>query len=116
MAKKRIIFELGQGTSLRQEDYSKAAVRAVKDALWRNSVNVSEAFGLKKSDMIVEVLLGAQEPDKIDKEMVKAIFPYGSISIKNVFGGLDVAKPNDGGKTVIVTAAIIVSLNVERAI
>ena len=114
MAKKRIIFELGQGTSLRREDYSEAAIRAVKNALWRNSLNVAEAFGLKKNDMIVEVLLGAQEPNRIDNEKIMAIFPYGSVSIKNVFGGLDVQKTDGDGKIVIVTGAIIISFNMEK--
>ena len=32
MAKKRVAMELGMGTSLRQQDYTKAAVRALQDA------------------------------------------------------------------------------------
>ena len=48
MAKKRIVFELGQGTSLRREDYSSAAERAVRNALWQNSLNVAEVFGFEK--------------------------------------------------------------------
>ena len=113
MTKKRIVLELGQGTSLRTEDYTNAAKRAVKNALWQNSLNVAEAFGFDKSDMIIDVILGAQEPNKIKKEIVKACFPYGDISIKSAFGGLDVPKPNSSEKTIIVTAAIIVSFRME---
>ncbi|MDG2475132.1 MAG: Lin0512 family protein [Paracoccaceae bacterium] len=113
MAKKRIVLELGQGTSLRREDYSKAAERAVKNALWQNSLNVAEAFGFDKSDMIVEVLLGSQQPEKIDRDKIKDIFPYGVVTIESAFGGLDVCKPDGGGKTIIVTAAVIVSFEME---
>ena len=113
MSKKRIVFELGQGTSLRHEDYTKAAKRAVENALWKNSLNVAEAFGFDKSDMIIDVILGAQEPGKIESEKIRGIFPYGEVSIEKTFGGLDVPKPDGGGKTIIVTAAIIVSFQME---
>ena len=113
MAKKRIVFELGQGTSLRQNDYSNAAERAVRNALWRNSLSVAEAFGFKKSDMIIDVLLGAQEPERINIDQIKGIFPYGNVTIDPMFGGLDVNKPNNDGKTIIVTAAIIISFDME---
>ena len=114
MAKKRIVFELGQGTSLRRDDYASAAERAVRNALWQNSLNVAEVFGFEKSDMIVEVLLGAQEPDKINVDQIKGIFPYGTVKIDRIFGGLDVNKPHNDGKTIIVTAAVIVSFDMEK--
>mgnify|MGYP001398173660 CR=1 FL=1 len=113
MTKKRIVFELGQGTSLRREDYSSAAERAVRNALWQNSLNVAEAFGFEKRDMIVHVLLGAQEPGKINVDQIKRIFPYGTVTIECMFGGLDVNKPNNDEKTIIVTAAIIISFDME---
>ncbi len=116
MAKKRIVFELGQGTSLRRADYSSAAERAVRNALWRNSLNVADVFGFEKSDMIVDVILGAQEPDKINVDQIKGIFPYGTVKIDRIFGGLDVNKPHNDGKTIIVTAAVIVSFDMETII
>ena len=45
MSKQRLVLELGQGTSIRSMDYTAAAVRAVKDALWRNSLSLAQAFG-----------------------------------------------------------------------
>ena len=116
VTKKRILYELGQGTSLRREDYSSAAERAVKNALWQNSLNVAEAFGFEKNDMIIDVRLGAQEPDKIEIDKIKAIFPYGTVKVDCTFGGLDVYKCNNDGKTIIVTAAIIVSFDMETVI
>jgi hypothetical protein len=47
MAKKRMVMELGMGSSLRQQDYTRAACRAVEDALWHNSLSIADAFGLE---------------------------------------------------------------------
>ena len=63
--------------------------------------------------MIIDVLLGARQPDKINTERIKSIFLYGTVIIDRVFGGLDVNKPENNGKTIIVTAAIIVSFDME---
>ena len=78
MAKTRMALELGMGTSLRKGDYTRAAVRAVQDALWRNSVSFAEAFGFEKSDMLIDVEIGVQKPDEVDKGEVKAVLPYGN--------------------------------------
>ena len=37
MALKRVALEIGMGTDIRGGDYTKAAVRALRDALWHNS-------------------------------------------------------------------------------
>ena len=51
----RLITEFGQGTSIRREDPTAAAERAVRDALWRNSINLAELFGHKKESMQITV-------------------------------------------------------------
>ncbi len=38
---KRVAVEIGMGTDIRGTDYTKAAVRALRDALWHNSLNES---------------------------------------------------------------------------
>jgi uncharacterized protein (TIGR02058 family) len=113
MAKKRILIEFGMGSSLRRMDYSGAATRAIKDALWHNSINAAELFGFQKTDMIVDVTIGVQQPDAVDTDSLAATFPYGQISVQAVHGGLDVKKPNDDGTTVIANAAIEVSFDME---
>ena len=37
MALKRMVLQIGMGTDIRGADYTKAAVRALRDALWHNS-------------------------------------------------------------------------------
>jgi uncharacterized protein (TIGR02058 family) len=114
MTKKRMVMELGMGSSLRQQDYTRAACRALEDALWHNSLSIADAFGLDHSAMIIEVDIAVQQPKKVDIDKVAGILPYGKTSVRAVFGGLDVPKP-DGGITVIANAAVVVYLDIEPA-
>ncbi|MBT2129844.1 Lin0512 family protein [Aliiroseovarius lamellibrachiae] len=113
MAKKRVLVEFGMGTSLRRMDYTQAAARAVRDALWHNSVNMAELFGFEKEAMLVDVEIAVQQPDAVDVAELAAIFPYGQVAITVAHGGLDVPKPS-GGHTVIANAAIAVSFDLEE--
>ena len=113
MAKKRVLVEFGMGTSLRRMDYTEAAARAVRDALWHNSVNMAELFGFEKDAMLVDVEIAVQNPDAVDVAELAAIFPYGQVAITVAHGGLDVPKQT-GGHTVIVNAAIAVSFDLEE--
>jgi len=107
----RLLTEFGIGTSLRRHDHTGAACRAVRDALWRNSINLAELFGVEKSAMRIAVEIGAQAPDAVDAEAVAACFPYGEVTVEVRRGGLDVPRPEgDGNPTVIACAAISVSL------
>jgi len=106
---KPLLIEFGQGSSLRRQDYTQAAVRALKDALWHNSINLAELFGKDKTDMNICVVVGVQKPDEIDPEPLKAVFPYGTVTIHPTLGGLDVPRPV-GNPTVIATVALKVSL------
>jgi uncharacterized protein (TIGR02058 family) len=114
MAKTRMALELGMGTSLRKGDYTRAAVRAVQDALWRNSISFAEAFGFEKSDMLIDVQIGVQKPEAVDGDAVKAVLPYGNGGVRIVRGGLDIPKPDGDGVTILANAAIIISFDMER--
>lgn len=120
MAKKRVAMELGMGTALQSEDYTKAAVRAVEDALWHNSLTMADAFGFPKEAMLIDVDIAVQKPELVDVAAVAAVFPYGQATVRAVFGGLDVPKPlkeNDGqtmpSNTIIANAAVLVSFDMK---
>ncbi|WP_171175160.1 Lin0512 family protein [Ruegeria sp. HKCCD8929] len=115
MAKTRVLVEFGMGTSLRREDYTEAARRALKDALWHNSVNMAELFGFPKEAMIIDAEIGVQEPGRVDVAALKEIFPYGQPTITVTKGGLDIDKPHTEGRTVVANAAVIVSFDMEPA-
>jgi uncharacterized protein (TIGR02058 family) len=115
MAVKRLLTEFGMGASLRRQDYTQAAVRGVKDALWHNSINLAELFGKAKTDMLIDVEVAVQNPSSVDvKSAVAEIFPYGQVQVTVVPGGLDVPRP-DGLPTVMANIAISVSLDLELA-
>ena len=121
MAKKRIALELGMGSSLRRGDYTSAAKRAVENALWRNSLTIADAFDLPREAMIVDVEVAVQKPGAVDTAVVKTVFPYGSVTVKAVKGGLDIPKPQAKNSesepqfTVMAQAAIIVSFDLGLA-
>jgi uncharacterized protein (TIGR02058 family) len=109
---KRVAVEIGMGTDIRGTDYTKAAVRALRDALWHNSLNVADALGKPVDSMFVEVLIGVPRPEKVDKAEVLKVLPHGTGTVEVVQGGLEI--PNDAGtsSTVIASAAAIVRLDV----
>lgn len=112
MPKKRMLTEFGMGSSLRRQDYTQAAKRAVQDALWHNSINLAELFGRPKEKMLIDLEIGVQNPGAVDRDAVTEAFPYGQISVSVVKGGLDVPRP-DGVPTVIANVAISVSFEME---
>lgn len=114
MPKHRVLTEFGMGSSLRRQDYTQAARRALQDALWHNSISMAELFGFPKEAMLIDVEVGVQQPDQVDTEALKDIFPYGQINISVTQGGLDVPRP-DGNPTVIANVAINVAFMMERA-
>jgi uncharacterized protein (TIGR02058 family) len=109
---KRVTVEIGMGTDIRGTDYTKAAVRALRDALWHNSLNVADALGKPVDSMFVEVLIGVPRPEKVDRAEVLKVLPHGTGTVEVVQGGLEI--PNDAGtsSTVIASAAAIVRLDV----
>ena len=112
MAMKRMVVEIGMGTDIRGADYTKAAVRALRDALWHNSLNVAAAIGMPTDSMVVEVLIGVPKPDLVDKAAVLAVLPHGTGSVKVIEGGLEIANDEGTGSTVIANAAAIVRLDI----
>lgn len=115
MAKKRVITQFGMGVSIRSLNYTGAAARAIRDALWHNSVNVADAFGFPKDAMLIDVEIGVQQPDAVDRGALMNIFPYGRPAITVVKGGLDVPMPGGAGMSVIANVAIMVSFDMEPA-
>ena len=112
MPAKRVILELGTGNDLHGGDYTKAALRAVQDALHHSSLAMIRSLEVNpKTGMFVDVTIGVQRPEKVDPEKVRASLPHGTGTIKVVEGGLEI--PNEAGtdKTVIAQAAAVVRLD-----
>ena len=112
MALKRMVLQIGMGTDIRGADYTKAAVRALRDALWHNSLSIADAAGLPVDSMQVEVRIGVPYPEKVNRDEVLAALPHGTGTVTLVEGGLEI--PNDSGtdSTVMAHACAIVRLDV----
>ena len=108
MTMKRIILEMGAGNDLHGGDYTKAALRAVQDALHHSSLAVIRSLGLDSKAMQVEVTIGVQQPEAVDKAAVKASLPHGQVTVNVVKGGLDVPAEDPHDAAVIASAAIAV--------
>ncbi|MEM7060756.1 MAG: Lin0512 family protein [Pseudomonadota bacterium] len=107
---KRVILEMGTGNDLHGGDYTKAAKRAVQDALHHSSLALFKNLGIDPNSMQIELTLAAQEPDRIDLNEVAATLPYGTVTPRAVKGGLNVPDPIHGDVAVIVNAGVLVKL------
>lgn len=111
MPYKRMVMELGMGTDIRGGDYTKAASRAVENALRQNSLVVADAFGVARDQMKVDIIIGAAQPEKVDKAKIAALLPYGSGEVIVKRGGMDTPKDDGSVGTTMVNAALIVYLD-----
>jgi uncharacterized protein (TIGR02058 family) len=112
MASKRMVLQIGMGTDIRGADYTKAAVRALRDALSHNGLSVADAVGLPVDAMQVEVTIGVPRPDRVDKRAVLAVLPHGTGTVRVVEGGLEIANDAGTNRTVIANAAAVVRLDI----
>jgi uncharacterized protein (TIGR02058 family) len=108
MPLKRVILEMGTGNDLHGGDYTKAAVRALQDALHHSSMSFVRSLKLDREAMQVEVTIGVQHPEKVDAAQVKACVPHGEVKINVVKGGLDVPAAEGHDLAVIASAAVAV--------
>ena len=108
---KRMVMEIGMGTDIRGTEPTKAAVRALRDALWHNSLGIAEIMGVDTDSMWVEVMIGIPEPNKVNKPDVLSILPHGTGKVTCVKGGLEIENKARKDWTVMANAAAVVYLN-----
>ncbi len=115
MSEFRVILECGSGNDLYGQDYSKAACRAVQDALHHSSILLFKSLGIDHRRMRVQVTIGVQQPDKVDTAVVAAELPRGHAEVEAVFGGMDVHDAELGITHVVATAAIEAYVPIDAA-
>ena len=102
----RFIIEMGMGNDQYGQDYTKAAARAIEDAIRHSAIPLFEATGISHDQMRVQVTIGVQEPDRVDCAALAERLPRGRASVSATFGGLNVTNPDTGNTLVIATAAV----------
>ncbi len=100
---------MGMGVDVHGGDYTKAAERAVSDALRHSSLNFFAAAGKRREDMHVEVVVAVADPEAVDRARIAAQVPYGTVTVTPTAGGLDVPSDTGEDRMVIANAAVLVS-------
>ena len=115
MAKTRLVVELGMGVDLHGQDYTKAATRAVEDAIHRGSLlylaDARQAGSLPK--VYIDVTIASPKPEAVDGEAVLEALPFGEKSIKIVAGGMEV-EGTEPDRIIISNTTVLVSVESYR--
>ena len=106
MSARPVVFEFGMGVDVHGLDGTKAACRAVSDAIRHSSLPLFREVRERGGKMLVDVTVGVPDGVKVDTDVVKRELPHGEVTVKAVPGGLLVP----GSDTVIACAAITVSI------
>ncbi|SMD12165.1 Lin0512 family protein [Sporomusa malonica] len=121
--RKRFIVEIGMGADLHGGDVTKAAQRAVKDAMSRSCLcglfDIAEIRD--PNQMHVEVRLGCPQPEKVQIDKIKEVVPFGSVTVEAVLGGIDVKGLHlpalgDGDTIVVAVAALTVYVEMPQTV
>ncbi|MEQ5826449.1 Lin0512 family protein [Sulfitobacter sp. NFXS29] len=104
MTEQRIIIEMGMGNDLHGMDYTKAAARAIEDALRHSSLPLFGALEVTPDQMRVQVTVAVQEPEKVDVDALVANLPRGRAEVRAVKGGLNVPAGQD---TIVIAQASV---------
>src|ERR1700742_4257522 len=110
MARVRCITEMGMGVDVHGRDATKAAKRAVSDAIRHSSLGFFRMVGKTSQDMFVDVTIAVPNPEAVDTAAVAKELPYGTVTVTAVKGGLEIPAEQGSDSIVIANAAVIVSL------
>lgn len=108
MSEQRLIIEMAQGVDLHGRDDTKAARRAVEQALQGVSLPIFGTLDLPRDIMRVVVHIGVPRPEAVDVAVISALLPYGTVEVVVEKGGLDV--PVAGDVATVAAAALEVFL------
>jgi uncharacterized protein (TIGR02058 family) len=101
---KALVHEFGMGVDVHGRDSTKAACRAVADALRHSSLPLLRPYLDGGGRILVDVTVGVPAPDAVNVEAVARELPVGEVTVYAVEGGLLVP----GTDTLIACAAITV--------
>lgn len=100
-----LVLEFGMGVDVHGQDCTKAARRAVSDAIRHSSLPLLGQIRERGGTMLVQVTVAVPDPDSVDLDAVKAELPHGEVSVRAVAGGLRVPDSD----ALIACASITVS-------
>jgi uncharacterized protein (TIGR02058 family) len=104
VAAKALVLEFGMGVDVHGIDATKAACRAVSDAIRHSSLPLLAEVRDRGGRLLIDVTVGVPDPDAVDVEQVAKEFPSGEVTVMPVVGGLRVP----GTDTLIACAGVTV--------
>lgn len=111
MKAKPSVLEFGMGVDVHGKDATKAACRAVSDAIRHSSLPLLQEVRERGGRMLVDVTVAVPDPPSVNIEAVRRELPHGEVTVRAVNGGLQVP----GADTIIACAAITVSIEYPEA-
>jgi uncharacterized protein (TIGR02058 family) len=106
MGARPAVLEFGMGVDVHGGDCTKAACRAVSDAIRHSSLPLLAEARERGGKMLVEVTVAVPDPASVDIARVSRELPHGEVTVRAVAGGLRVP----GADTLMACAAITVSI------
>ena len=106
MSAKPCVLEFGMGVDVHGRDSTKAACRAVSDAIRHSSLPLFQDVRERGGRMLVDVTVGVPDPDSVKVDVVRRELPHGEVTVRAVNGGLR----SPSSDTLIACAAITVSV------
>ena len=103
---KRLILETGIGSDLYGEDATKAALRAVNDAIRHSSLTLFSELGLDHAQMQVRVTVGVPVPGDVDCDRVAAELPRGKAEVVAVQGGQRIPSADGTSASLVATVGV----------
>jgi uncharacterized protein (TIGR02058 family) len=100
-----LVLEFGMGVDVHGLDCTKAARRAVSDAIRHSSLPLLGEIRSRGGTMLVDVTVAVPDPASVDIEAVTTELPHGDVTVRAVSGGLRVP----GSDALIACASISVS-------
>jgi uncharacterized protein (TIGR02058 family) len=107
VAGKPQVLEFGMGVDVHGRDSTKAACRAVSDAIRHSSLPLFQEVRARGGKMLVDVTVAVPDPASVALDVVRRELPHGEVTVQAVAGGLRVP----GADTIIACAAITVSVD-----
>jgi len=84
---KPAVLEFGMGVDVHGRDATKAACRAVSDAIRHSSLPLFQEVRERGGRMLVDVTVGVPDPDSVKVDVVRRELPHGEVTVRAVEGG-----------------------------
>lgn len=118
MGLQRFIVEIGTGADMHGGDVSKAAQKAIKDAVAHSCLcGLFDIVGITDpNQMHIHVKVACPYPERLNHQEVLSAVPFGSTELEVVQGGLtvrglDLPQLGEGDNIVVAVVALTVYVN-----